>query len=129
MAKRVLVIASGQTELNALPRLLAHLSEEGITIDVRIPDRHRKIAPNVVAPIIYSALHDSENGPPDKYVVLVDTDGRTAAETLRPVQEGLQRTSVSRYVENLQYAYAQWHLVKLGILPTPGISGFIWGAT
>lgn len=110
MAKRVVVIASGPTELNALPRLLAHLSEEGIIIDVRIPDRHRKIVPNVVVPIIYSALYDSEDGPPDKYVVLVDTDGRTAAETLRPVQEGLQRTNVSRYVENLQYAYAQWHL-------------------
>ena len=110
MVKRVLVIASGRTEQLALPHLLAHLEEERIAVEVRIPDRGRQLRSNVVGPIILAAQYDFQNGPPDKYVVLVDTDGKTAEDALRPLQEGLQRANVGRHVPSLLYAYAQWHL-------------------
>ena len=42
MAKRVIVIASGETERLSLPHLLSYLKEEGIYVDdVRIPPRNR----------------------------------------------------------------------------------------
>lgn len=110
MAKRVLIIASGPTERGSLPYLLEHLSEEGIAVEVRIPDRNRPLRPNIVAPIIYASLYDSGGESYDKYVVLVDTDGKTAEDALHPLREGLQRANVERHVPSLLYAYAQWHL-------------------
>ena len=91
MAKRVVVIASGPTERSALPHLLAHLKAEGITVDIRIPDRHRHLRPNVVNPIIYSALYDSPDGPPHKIVVLVDTDGKSTDDAMRPIQQNIPK--------------------------------------
>lgn len=110
MVKRVLVIASGRTEQMALPHLLTHLSAEGIAVEVRIPDRNRKLLPSIVASIIYDSLYDFTEETPDKYVVLIDTDGKTTEDVLRPLQEGLQRANVERHVPSLLYAYAQWHL-------------------
>ena len=108
--KRVLIIASGRTEQLALPHLLAHLRAEGITVEVRTPDRNRKLLPSTVASIIYDSLYDFTEDTPDKYVVLVDTDGKTAEDALRPLQEGLQRANVEQHIPSLLYAYAQWHL-------------------
>ena len=65
--KRVLIIASGRTEQLALPHLLAHLSAEGITVEVRTPDRNRKLLPSTVASIIYDSLYDFTEETPDKY--------------------------------------------------------------
>ena len=93
-----------------MPHLLEHLTEEGITVEVRIPDRNRPLRPNIVAPIIYASLHDSGGESYDKYVVLVDTDGKTAEDALRPLREGLQWANVQQHVPSLLYAYAQWHL-------------------
>ena len=110
MTKRVVVIASGPTERSALPHLLAHLETEGIAVDIRIPDRHRQLKPGTVRPIIYSALYDSGDGPPDKFVVLVDTDGKSADEALRPIRQILQNATAGPQSVGILYAYAQWHL-------------------
>ena len=125
MAKRVLVIASGPTERDALPHLLADLSKEEITVEIRIPDRHRQLRPSVVAPIIYSSLYDSGTQPYDKYVVLVDTDGKTAEDALRPLQEGLQRANVEWQVPSLLYAYAQWHLEAWFFADARNLRGYL----
>ena len=125
MAKRVLVIASGPTERDALPHLLTHLSKEGIAVEIRIPDRHRPLRPNIVAPIIRSSLYDSDDRPYDKYVVLVDTDGKTATDALRPLQEGLQRANVERHVPSLLYAYAQWHLEAWFFADARNLRGYL----
>ena len=110
MAKRVVVIASGPTEFSALPHLLAHLEAEGITVDIRIPDRHRHLRPNVVRPIIYSALHDSPDGPPHKIVVLVDTDGKSTDDALRPIQQNIPSVATGQMTSSIHCACAQWHL-------------------
>lgn len=110
MAKRVLVIASGPTEQNALPKLLEHLRFEEIEVDIRIPPRHQKLRPNVLCPIIISSQYDSEVGPPDKCVILVDTDGKTPAEAISPIQQGLRRTQLPSTFGSINVAYAQWHL-------------------
>jgi hypothetical protein len=110
MVKRVLIIASGPTELNALPELLKHLETEDIRLDVRVPPGHQQIRPSVVCPIIYAAQYDSQSGPPDKCVILMDTDGKSPEETIAPIRQGLQQTRVLQVVQSVKYAYAQWHL-------------------
>ena len=110
MTKRVLIIASGPTELNALPTLLEHLKLEGIEVEIRIPPGHRQLRPNVLCPIIYSAQYDSEYGSPDKCVVLVDTDGKLPEEAINPIRQGLQRAQVLQKFQNVKFAFAQWHL-------------------
>ena len=110
ITKRVLIIASGPTELHALPTLLEHLKSEGIEVDIRIPPGHRQLRPSVLCPIIYSAQYDSEYGAPDKCVILIDTDGKSPEEAINPIQQGLQRTQVLQTVQNVKFAYAQWHL-------------------
>ncbi len=125
MVKRVLVIASGPTELMALPHLLAHLSAEGIAVEVRIPDRNRKLLPSTVAPIIRDSLYDFAQAPPDKYVVLVDTDGKTGEEALRPMREGLRNAGVERLAPDLLYAYAQWHLEAWYFADARNLRGYL----
>ncbi len=125
MVKRVLVIASGRTEQLALPHLLAHLRAEGITVEVRTPDRNRKLLPSTVAPIIYGSLYDFTENAPDKYVVLIDTDGKTSEDVLRPLQEGLQRANVEQRVPSLLYAYAQWHLEAWYFADAGNLRGYL----
>ena len=118
MAKRVVVIASGETERRALPHLAAHLGNEGITVDVRIPGRNRQIRADIIIRIVQATLYDdSVEGPPDKFVVLVDTDGKTPEEAIDPIKNGLERSSFRGLRQRIHYAYAQWHL-EACFLPT-----------
>ena len=110
MPKRVIVIASGETERRALPHLLSHLRDEGIVLaDVRIPSRNRGLRVKIVEKIIKSAWYESQT-PPDKFVLLVDVDGKDPDATLAPFKHDLPGRLPSEVRPKLQYAYAQWHL-------------------
>ena len=110
MPKRVIVIASGETERRALPHLLSHLRDEGIVLaDVRIPPRNRDLRVEIVENIIKSAWYESQT-PPDKFVLLVDVDGKDPDATLAPFKHDLPGRLPSEVRPKLQYAYAQWHL-------------------
>lgn len=108
MPKRVIVIASGETERRALPHLLSHLRDEGIVLaDVRIPPRNRDLRVKIVEKIIKSAWYES---PPDKFVLIVDADGKDPSATLAPFENDLPERLPPEVRPKLQYAYAQWHL-------------------
>lgn len=108
MPKRVIVIASGETERRALPHLLSHLRDEGIVLaDVRIPSRNRGLRVKIVEKIIKSAWYES---PPDKFVLLVDADGKDPSATLAPFENDLPERLPPEVRPKLQYAYAQRHL-------------------
>ena len=110
MPKRVIVIASGETERRALPHLLSHLLDEGITVaDVRIPSRNRGLRVKIVEKIIKSAWYESQT-PPDKFVLLIDVDGKDPEDSLSPFKKGLPERLPPEVRPKLQYAYAQWHL-------------------
>ena len=110
MPKRVIVIASGETERRALPHLLSHLLDEGITVaDVRIPSRNRGLRVKIVEKIIKSSWYESQT-PPDKFVLLVDVDGKDPDATLAPFKHDLPERLPPEVRPKLQYAYAQWHL-------------------
>ena len=56
LLKHVIVIASGETERRARPRLLSHLRGEGISIEaVRIPPGNRQLNLRTVESLVKSA--------------------------------------------------------------------------
>lgn len=107
MAKNVVVLASGRTELRALPNLLRDLAREGISVDIRIPPRNKAITKEVAVKIAKSCYSDVPT--PAKFVILVDVDGKDpdeVLESLRPrVGKALEHLNLKVY-----YTYAQRHL-------------------
>lgn len=112
MKKKVIVVASGETERRSLPHLTANLAEEGVRVtEVRIPPRHRDLTVSVAAQLIDAAWFEYQyTDPPDKFVILVDVDGKDPTEALRPWQWGLRRRLNPKVGAFVQFAYAQWHL-------------------
>ena len=111
MPKHVVVIASGETERRSLPHLLSHLQDDGVFVEeVRIPPRNRKLTVRVVESLIKGAWYENSEQPSDKFVVLVDTDGRTPEDSLDLLKRELPRRLGSEIGTRVQYAYAQWHL-------------------
>ena len=108
MSKNVVVIASGETERRALPHLLEHL--HGHDIRIRIPPRNRALNLKTAFSLIQASLYDYSDRSPDKYVILVDTDGKEPDEVLASFKEELPNRLGSQFGPSVQYAYAQWHL-------------------
>lgn len=112
MAKKVIVVASGETERRSLPHLTTELAEEGIHVtEVRIPPRHRDLTISVALQLIDAAWFEYQyTDPPDKFVILLDVDGKDPAEVLRPWRRDLRSRLNPRVAAYVQFAYAQWHL-------------------
>ena len=110
MPKQVVVIASGETERRALPHLVAHLREQGIILrSVIIPPSNRHLKPHLAIQLIQSEFYGPEY-PPEKFVVLVDVDGKEPSQALTPFKEELPKRLTNDVLSRVQYAYAQWHL-------------------
>lgn len=110
MTKHVVVLASGETEQRAIPHLVAHLGAHGIKVRVRIPGRHRALNVEMAHKLIQAARYDSQDGPPDKYVILVDVNGHTPDQVLDPFKEDLPGRLDDQLQSKIQYACAQRHL-------------------
>jgi hypothetical protein len=110
MGKRVIVIAEGETDRRALPWLLKHLSVEGITLaDVRIANG--RLSVEMARKLVVSAWFTPPDYiAPDKFVVLVDADGKDPTQVLRPFREELPQRLGPRVTAAIQFACAQWHL-------------------
>ena len=123
MARRVVVIASGETERRALPHLVEHLEAQGVALaEVRIPPRHSALSPDAAANLIKAAWYSNVDEPPDKFVVLLDIDradpsnlvGRFRAE-MHPQLRGIDAA--------VMYAYAQHHLEAWYFADSPRLRG------
>ena len=108
MPKRVLVIASGETERRAIPHLVSPLRDDEITVEVSIPPRNGKLTVQMAEKLIKSSLYDGSS--PDKFVVLVDVDGGDADQELGPFRNDLPGRLPRQLEISVQYAYAKWHL-------------------
>ena len=108
MDKYVIVIASGETERLALPHLTAHLREVGV--EVRIPPSNRALDVQMAEKLIKSAWFENASAPPDKFVVLVDTNGKAPNDVLSPFKNDLPGRLGHEIGAAIQYAYAQQHL-------------------
>jgi len=112
MTKRVVVIASGETERRSLPHLLAHLvAEDILVIEVRRPDGNKALSVEMAEKLVKAAWWaPPENVVPDKFVILLDVDGKDPREVLRPFCEELPSRVGPKVTASFQFAYAQWHL-------------------
>ena len=97
MAKRVVVIASGATERLAIPHLTAHLRGQGIEVSrLMIPPNNSALNVRMAAKLIRAAWFGSFPKP-DKFVVLVDTDGKTPSEALGLLESNLPSPAARRF--------------------------------
>ena len=126
MGKDVVVIASGETERRALPHLVAHLQAEGITlIEVRVPRGGKALNVEMAEKLVKASWFERIAAPPDKFVVLVDTNGRTPDEVLRPFREQLPGRIPMKIGAQLQFACAQWHLEAWYFADNQGLRGYL----
>lgn len=127
MAKRVTIIASGETERRALPHLVSHLRDQGVSVtDVRIPPRNRSLKVGVAESLIKAAWYSGVESLPDKFVVLVDTDGKSPEETLAPFQDLPGR--LRDLGAAILFAYAQWHLEAWYFADAANLRSYVGGA-
>lgn len=111
MGKDVVVVASGETERRAIPHLVAHLrAEEIAVVEVRIPPGNKALNVEMAEKPVKASWFERIAARPDKFVVLVDTDGRTAHETLEPFRQQLPGRLGPKITAQLQFACARWHL-------------------
>lgn len=110
MDKRVIIIASGETERRALPHLVQHLQDHGVVLDdVRIPPRNKMLNLKMAEKLIKSAWYENPNAPPDKFILVMDLDGATPDDILGPIDSQLPER-LGGIDARVLYAYAQHHL-------------------
>ncbi len=124
MTKRVIVIAEGETERRSLPHLLAHLRTDDIAlVDIRIANKRLDV--ETVRKLVVSAwFTPPENIPPDKFVILVDADGKDPDEMLLQLKNHLP-SRVGPVTADLQFAYAQWHLEAWFFADVSGLRAYL----
>ena len=111
MEKRVIVIASGETERRAIPHLVQHLQDRDVELSsVAIPSNNRGLNVDMVEKLIASEWFSSTLRP-NKFVILVDADGKDPDEILQPFRENLpSRLPRGLSSDAVLYVCAQWHL-------------------
>ena len=110
MPKRVVVIASGETERRTLPHLAKTLQDDGVVqVDVRIPPKNRQLCAEMAEKLIKAAWFASSVKRPDKFVVIVDADNVDP----KPLLESFETELHSRLQgidADVLCTYAQQHL-------------------
>jgi len=126
MGKDVVVLASGETERRSLPHLVAHLQAEDIAVvEIRIPPGGKALNVEMAEKLLKASWFERLAAPPDKFVVLVDTDGRSQDEVLRPFREQLPDRIGPKIHAQLQFACAQWHLEAWYFADNLGLRGYL----
>ncbi len=125
MGKRVVVVASGETERRALPHLVKHLRENGVlVVDVRVPPRNLPLKPEMGEKLIKAAWYSRLHEPPDKFVLLVDVDYRDPASVLKPFEEMLPGR-LGGVAADVVFAYAQRHLEAWYFADSDALRGYL----
>lgn len=126
MGKVVVVIASGETERRSLPHLVTHLQAEDIAVvEVRIPPGGKALNVEMAEKLVKASWFARIADPPDKFVVLVDTDGKAPDDVLRPFREELRGRLGTKIDAQLQFACAQWHLEAWYFADISGLRGYL----
>lgn len=107
----MVVIASGETERRSLPHLVSHLQGVGVSVSqILIPPRNRELNVRMAERLIKSAWYSNIAAPPDKFVVLVDTNGEIPENVVGPFSEMLPGRLGGDIKAAVLFAYAQRHL-------------------
>ena len=126
MGKDVVVIASGETERRSLPHLVAHLQAEDIAVvEVRIPPGGKALNVEMAEKLVKASWFARIADPPDKFVVLVDTDGKAPDDVLGPFREQLRGRLGTKIDAQVQFACAQWHLEAWYFADISGLRAYL----
>jgi hypothetical protein len=127
MSKKVIVIASGETERRSLPHLVAHLQAEDVfVVEIRRPDGNKALSVEMAEKLVKAAWWaPPENVVPDKFVILVDADGKDPEQVLYPFRERLRARLGPKITASLQFACAQWHLEAWYFADITGLRSYI----
>ena len=127
MSKNVVVIASGETERRSLPHLVAHLhTEDIVVVEVRRPDGNKALTVEMAEKLVKAAWYaPTKNVTPDKFVILVDADGKDPDQVLRPLREQLSGRLRPKITAALQFACAQWHLEASYFADVTGLRAYL----
>lgn len=125
MAKRVVIVASGETERRALPHLVRHLEHHSVAVDeVRIPPRNKALTAQMAEKLIKAAWYENLSKPPDKFVVLMDVDQSHPDEVLTTIRSQLPKR-VMKIEADVLYAYAQEHLEAWYFADAANLSNYL----
>jgi len=129
MSKRVVIIASGETERRSLPYLVAHLQSNNIVVvEVRRPDGNRALDVAMAEKLVKAAwFAPADSVPPDKFVILVDADGKDPEHVLLPFRHELPGRLGVKITASVQFAYAQWHLEAWYFADSQGLRQYLGG--
>ena len=110
MAKRVIIIASGETERRSLPHLVQNLRDLDETLtEVRIPPSEKALNAQMAEKIIKAVWFENPSARPDKFVLVVDLDGKDPDSFLEPIRKRLPGRK-DGITADVLCAYAQQHL-------------------
>lgn len=126
--KRVVIIASGETERRALPHLVAHVRAENIVLEeVLIPPGHKALTVEMAARLVTASWHTHLAQRPDKFVILVDADGKVPEEVIRPFNELRSRLGPN-ITSSILCTCAQWHLEAWYFGDARGLRTYLGGS-
>ena len=126
MTKKVIVLASGETERRALPHLLVHLRDHGVSVEeVRIPPGNKPLSVEIARKLIHAAWYDRLGvRSPDKFVVLLDVDGKRPDKVLEPFRTLSERLG-GQLGATVRCVYAQWHLEAWYFADAANLRGYL----
>ena len=102
-------------------------SEANVRIEVLIPPRNGPITVKNALALIRSTLYGDPEEAPNKYVVLVDVDGKVPGQVLSPFRENLQIQLDPSLRDLVHFAYAQWHLEAWFFADASGLRQYLGG--
>ena len=89
MAKKVIVVVSGESDRRSIPFLCRHFLEQAEMFEVRKPPGNATLTPEQTVKLVKAGWYEM-NGrgmPPDKFVILVDSDGKAPVVAAKPFED------------------------------------------
>lgn len=125
MAKRVVVIVSGETDRRAVPHLCRLVTADMEFFDVRKPPGNSSLTPEQAVKIAKAAWYELLANPPQKFVILVDADEHceTPSHAASPFQSAVDQ--LGHIAAAFLVAVAVRHLESWYFADEPALRAFL----
>ena len=89
MAKKIVVIVTGETDRRSIPRVCRDAFEQAEWFEVRKPPGNAALTPEQAKKLIKAAWYEmcGRGRAPDKFVMLIDANNHEPLEAARPFEE------------------------------------------
>jgi Domain of unknown function (DUF4276) len=92
VAKKVVVIVSGEIDRRSIPHLCRDFVQHAELFEMRKPPANAALTPEQAVRLIKAAWY-GRGDPPEKFVVLVDSDARDPADAAKPFEDAIAALS------------------------------------